>query len=104
MDPDGTRSLAELFQINQGSIGVSKRINLFREMDENPLTKEEQDIIQKRVQAQRDMFEEYERREKKRKVSLTSYLYFRFLQEGLEMRSMWNKVLHVLSSILQGSD
>lgn len=72
MEEDGTRSLAELFQRNQGSIGVSKRVNLFREMDKNPLTKEEQDIIQKRVQAQRDMFEEYERREKKRKVRSTS--------------------------------
>ena len=42
--------------------------NLFRDLDSRALTADEEDIIAKRVALQRRMLEEYERRERARKV------------------------------------
>lgn len=42
--------------------------NLFRDLDSRALTAAEEDIIAKRVALQRRMLEEYERRERARKV------------------------------------
>jgi hypothetical protein len=41
---------------------------LFKDLDERALTADEEDIIAKRVALQRKMLEEYEKRDRKRKV------------------------------------
>ena len=45
--------------------------NLFKDLDSRALTSAEQDIIAQRVALQRRMLEEYEKREKARKVLLS---------------------------------
>ena len=45
--------------------------NLFRDLDSRALTAAEEDIIAQRVALQRRMLEEYERRERARKVLLS---------------------------------
>ena len=45
--------------------------NLFRDLDSRALTAAEEDIIAKRVALQRRMLEEYEKRERTRKVLLS---------------------------------
>lgn len=42
--------------------------NLFQQLESRTLTAEEEAVIQQRVAFQRKMFEEYEKREQKRKV------------------------------------
>jgi hypothetical protein len=46
----------------------SRYDNLFKDLDERALTADEEDIIAKRVALQRKMLEEYEKRDRKRKV------------------------------------
>ena len=45
--------------------------NLFKDLDSRALTSAEEDIIAQRVALQRRMLEEYEKREKARKVLLS---------------------------------
>ncbi len=45
--------------------------NLFKDLDSRALTAAEEDIIAQRVALQRRMLEEYEKRERARKVSLS---------------------------------
>ena len=48
--------------------GVPSSANVFRDLDDRSLTKEEEDIIAARVAAQRKMAEEYDKRERARKA------------------------------------
>jgi len=50
--------------------------NLFRDLDSRALTAAEEDIIAKRVALQRRMLEEYERRERARKVPHSQFYIF----------------------------
>ncbi|KAG2488719.1 hypothetical protein HYH03_012719 [Edaphochlamys debaryana] len=61
-------NLVELFQNGENAIERRRTDNLFKQLDERQLTEDEQNIIQQRVDLQRKMFVEYERREKERKV------------------------------------
>ncbi|GLI62832.1 hypothetical protein VaNZ11_005394 [Volvox africanus] len=60
-------NLVELFQAGENGIERRRTDNLFKQLDERQLTEDEQAIIQQRVDLQRKMFQEYERREKHRK-------------------------------------
>ncbi|GIL69083.1 hypothetical protein Vretimale_17338 [Volvox reticuliferus] len=60
-------NLVELFQAGENGIERRRTDNLFKQLDERQLTEDEQAIIQQRVELQRKMFQEYERREKQRK-------------------------------------
>ncbi|GFR53040.1 hypothetical protein Agub_g15740 [Astrephomene gubernaculifera] len=61
-------NLVDLFQTGENCIERRRTDNLFKQLDERQLTEDEQAIIQQRVELQRKMFMEYERREKQRKV------------------------------------
>ncbi|EFJ45729.1 hypothetical protein VOLCADRAFT_93895 [Volvox carteri f. nagariensis] len=61
-------NLVELFQTGENGIERRRTENLFKQLDERQLTEDEQAIIQQRVELQRKMFQEYERREKQRKL------------------------------------
>ncbi|KAG2440637.1 hypothetical protein HYH02_010216 [Chlamydomonas schloesseri] len=67
-EAQATVNLVELFQEGDNCIERRRTDNLFRQLDERQLTEDEQSIIQQRVELQRKMFQEYERREKQRKV------------------------------------
>jgi len=62
-------SLTDMFRAAESAIERKRTDNLFKQLDERKLTEEEELIIQKRVEMQRKMFQEYEKREQKRKVS-----------------------------------
>eukprot|EP00775_Hariotina_reticulata_P011190 gene11190-11340_t len=64
--PDG--GLAQLFLAADGVIERRRAENIFKQLDERSLTEEEQRIIQQRVEWQRTLLWEYEKREHKRKV------------------------------------
>ena len=63
-----TQTLAEMFEQGQGEIGTARNCNLFQELQGRNLTDKEQEIVQARTAHMKKMYEEYERREKKRKV------------------------------------
>ncbi|KAL4451372.1 hypothetical protein ABPG77_009444 [Micractinium sp. CCAP 211/92] len=67
--PGEEHSLRKMFVQGTEQIGTHRTENLFQSLEERTLTEEEQRIIQQRVALQRRMFEEYERRERKRKVA-----------------------------------
>ncbi|GLC58656.1 hypothetical protein PLESTB_001384900 [Pleodorina starrii] len=61
-------NLVELFHAGENGIERRRTENLFKQLDERQLTEDEHAIIQQRVELQRKMFQEYERREKQRKL------------------------------------
>ncbi|KAK9839324.1 hypothetical protein WJX81_008143 [Elliptochloris bilobata] len=60
--------LAKMFKEGADAIGTHKTEDLFKQLETRSLTKTEEEIIQQRVAHQRKMFEEYEKRERRRKV------------------------------------
>lgn len=69
-EADGSQpqNLAELFHQTDQGIERRRTDNLFKQLDERALTKDEERIIEQRVAMQRKLLQEYERREKIRKV------------------------------------
>ncbi|PRW21070.1 Transforming growth factor beta regulator 1 [Chlorella sorokiniana] len=67
-DPTEAGSLRKMFVQGTEAIQTKRTDNLFQSLEERTLTEDEQRIIEQRVALQRKMFEEYERRERKRKV------------------------------------
>ncbi|KAG1677211.1 hypothetical protein FOA52_013409 [Chlamydomonas sp. UWO 241] len=61
-------NLADVFKMADSSIPRIRADNIFKQLDERKLTEQEEDIIQQRVDLQRKMYLEYERREQARKV------------------------------------
>eukprot|EP00887_Chlorella_sp_A99_P007228 scaffold2.g7228.t1 len=64
----GDGQLRKLFASGE-QIATHRANNLFHTLEQRSLTEEEQGIIEQRVALQRKMFEEYERRERRRKVA-----------------------------------
>lgn len=61
--------------------------NLFKDLDSRALTAAEEDIIAQRVALQRRMLEEYEKRERARKVLLLGLTVTSYAQSLLWLRS-----------------
>ncbi|KAK9807622.1 hypothetical protein WJX72_004551 [[Myrmecia] bisecta] len=61
--------LAKMFQEGTDAIATCRSADLFKQLESRSLTKEEQNIVTQRVALQRKMFQEYEKRERKRKVA-----------------------------------
>ncbi|KAF8065639.1 hypothetical protein HT031_003240 [Scenedesmus sp. PABB004] len=64
--PEG--GLAALFMSADAAIQRRRTDNIFKQLDERSLTDDEQRIIHQRVELQRRLLEEYEKREQRRKV------------------------------------
>ncbi|GBF99740.1 hypothetical protein Rsub_12515 [Raphidocelis subcapitata] len=62
------QALADMFLQSERSVPRNRAGNLFEQLSQRSLTREEQDIIAQRVEAQRRLLQEYERRERERKV------------------------------------
>ena len=62
------QSLQEMFQEGMTSIAVHRKENVFQELDKRTLSKEEEAVIQRRVEHQRKMYELFEKRERQRKI------------------------------------
>ncbi|BDA48275.1 probable lysine-specific demethylase JMJ16 at C-terminar half [Coccomyxa sp. Obi] len=60
--------LAKMFADGNKAIATQKTEDLFKQLESRELTREELDIIQSRVALQRKMLEEYEKRERNRKI------------------------------------
>ncbi len=66
--PAEQQSLQEMFQEGMTSIAVHRKENVFQELDKRMLSKEEESVIQRRVEHQRKMYELFEKREQQRKI------------------------------------
>lgn len=62
------QSLQEMFNEGMTSIAVHRKENVFQELDKRTLSKEEEAVIQRRVEHQRKMYELFEKRERQRKI------------------------------------